>query len=78
MKLVRKTDTERWLADIRDIVRDLNLAQVNIPLKMTEEELKEFEKYVDKLKSLKIQYSATLRDRKDDIASQKRLAKFSK
>jgi len=78
MKLVRKTDAASWLADIRDIVRDLNLAQVNIPLKMTEEELKEFEKYVDKLKSLKIQYSATLRDRKDDIASQKRLAKFSK
>ena len=78
MKLVRKTDSERWLADIRDIVRDLNLAQVNIPPKMTEEELKEFEKYVDKLKSLKIQYSAILRDRKDDITSQKRLAKFSK
>ena len=78
MKLVRKTDSERWLADIRDIVRDLNLAQVNSPPKMTEEELKEFEKYVDKLKSLKIQYSAILRDRKDDITSQKRLAKFSK
>lgn len=78
MKLVRKTDTASWLADIRDILRDLNLAQVNIPPKMTEEELKEFEKYVDKLKSLKILYSATLRDRKDDIASQKRLAKFSK
>lgn len=78
MKLVRKADAERWLADIRDIVRDLNLAQANIPPKMTEEELKEFEKYVDKLKSLKIQYAAILRDRKDDIASQKRLAKFSK
>lgn len=78
MKLVRKTDGERWLADIRDIVHDLKMAATNIPWKMEEEQLKEFGKYVNELKIMKRQLSATYRSQKEDIAARKRLAKLSK